>query len=406
MHIDPNFRPHIRRRAPAVALVLLIVGLGVFGTGIRAVEPGEPLTIGRYVKYWSKALGEERTLLITTPAGYERLDRRHPVVYVLDGEGNHILAAAVTNFLARNNQMPPAIVVSITNTSRTRDFTPTAAADRPGSGGGAKFMEFFKTELVPWVEQNYRTEPYRILVGHSLCGMYAIWTMLAEPDLFQGLVAVSPYVMWDNDYVVRLAAERLAAIPDTRRSLFITLGNEPDYKPALGRFLKLMKEKAPKDTACRFVPLENETHGSVLLESIHRGLAAIYSGWQPSGDLLTLGLKGLEEHYRQLSRKYGYTIEVPEAMLNQLGYLYLQQRKDSDAAITVFRRNVELFPNSANVYDSLGEALEQTGQLEEAARAYREAVSRAEKNPDANLNIYRQNLARAEAACKEKSKTP
>ncbi len=93
-------------------------------------------------------------------------------------------------------------------------------------------------------------------------------------------------------------------------------------------------------------------------------------------------------------------------MLNQLGYLYLQQRKDSTAAIAVFRRNVELFPNSANVYDSLGEALEQAGQLEESVQAYQEAVNRAAKNPDANLNIYRQNLARAEAACKEKSKTP
>lgn len=406
MHTDPNSCPNIRRRLTAVALMLLFIGLGVFSTGIRAAEPGEPLTIGRLVKYWSKALGEERTLLITTPAGYDRFARRYPVVYVLDGEGNHILAAAVTNFLARNNQMPPAIVVSITNTNRTRDFTPTAAADRPGSGGGARFMEFFKAELVPWVEQNYRTEPYRILVGHSLCGMFAIWTMLTEPDLFQGLVAVSPYVMWDNDYVVRLAAERLSAIPATRRSLYITLGNEPDYKPALDRFLKLMKGKAPKSTTCHFVPLENENHDSVLLESIHRGLVAIYAGWQPSGDLLTLGLKGLEDHYRQLSQKYGYTIEVPEAMLNQLGYLYLQQRKDSHAAITVFRRNVELFPNSANVYDSLGEALEQTGQLEEAVRAYREAVSRAEKNLDANLNIYRQNLARAEAASKGKPHTP
>jgi len=406
MHTDPNFRPHIRRRVPAAALMLLIVGLGVCSTGVRAVEPGEPLTIGRLVKYWSKALGEERTLLITTPAGYDRFARRHPVVYVLDGEGNHILAVAVTNFLARNGQMPPAIVVSITNTNRTRDFTPTAPADRPGSGGGARFMEFFKTELVPWVEQNYRTEPYRILVGHSLCGMYAIWSMLTEPDLFQGLVAVSPYVMWDNDYVVRLAAERLSAIPDTHRSLFITLGNEPDYKAALGRFLKLMKEKAPKSTKYRYVPLENENHGSVLLESIHRGLAAIYSGWQPSGDFLTLGLKGMEDHYRQLSRKYGYTIEVPEAMLNQLGYLYLQQRKDSDAAITAFRRNVELHPNSANVYDSLGEALEQTGQLEEAVRSYREAVSRAEKIQDPNLAVFRQNLARAEAALKEKQPAP
>jgi tetratricopeptide (TPR) repeat protein len=44
-----------------------------------------------------------------------------------------------------------------------------------------------------------------------------------------------------------------------------------------------------------------------------------------------------------------------EAQLNTLGYKLLQQGR-SDDAIAVFKLNVDAFPQSGNVYDSLGEA--------------------------------------------------
>jgi predicted alpha/beta superfamily hydrolase len=388
------------RRSTIFCRILVPILLGLLPSAlipvVRAEEPGEPLTIGRTVTLHSDALGEDRTLLVTTPAGYDRTSQKYPVIYVLDGETNHLLVTAVTNFFWQNGRMPPVIVVSVTNTHRTRDFTPTHVADRADSGGGPKFLQFLKTELIPFVEKNYRTQDYRMLVGHSLCGMFAVWVMLEDPDLFRSFIAMSPYVQYDDNYVVRLAEERLPKFPEGKRFLYITLGDEPDYTAALDRLLALLKKKAPKDLAVHFNPMKTENHGTVRFKSVYQGMETLYADWRLPTDLAAMGLSGLQKHYASLSAEFGYPIPVPEAVVNQMGYQLLNQKKVGEA-IEVFRANIRMFPDSANVYDSLGEALEQAGKIEEARDNYSLAVAKGEPIKDPNLGVFRQHLAAVEA---------
>jgi tetratricopeptide (TPR) repeat protein len=67
-----------------------------------------------------------------------------------------------------------------------------------------------------------------------------------------------------------------------------------------------------------------------------------------------------------------------EDYLNQLGYEYLRQ-DEIPTAVKLFQLNVNLFPESANVYDSLGEALYMQGEKDLALALYRRAM---ELNPD------------------------
>jgi predicted Zn-dependent protease len=53
----------------------------------------------------------------------------------------------------------------------------------------------------------------------------------------------------------------------------------------------------------------------------------------------------------------------PELMMNNLGYQLMGDAK-MDEAIRVFKNNIERYPNSANVYDSLAEAYEKNGKIE------------------------------------------
>ena len=63
-------------------------------------------------------------------------------------------------------------------------------------------------------------------------------------------------------------------------------------------------------------------------------------------------------------------------------------------AIEIVRYNVEMYPNSANVYDSLGEAFEKMEDFTAAKENYQMAVNNGEKLNDRNLEIYRKNLDR------------
>ena len=77
-----------------------------------------------------------------------------------------------------------------------------------------------------------------------------------------------------------------------------------------------------------------------------------------------------------------------ESDVNASGYELLREGK-TDAAVIIFRENARQYPSSANVYDSLGEALEKAGKKDEAIAAYKRAI-----DLDANMFSSREGLRR------------
>ena len=74
---------------------------------------------------------------------------------------------------------------------------------------------------------------------------------------------------------------------------------------------------------------------------------------------------------------------VSEQGINELGYEYLQAKRYKEA-IAVFTLNVEVFPKSFNVYDSLGEAYAVAGEKDLAIKNYRRSL---ELNPNSQSGI-------------------
>jgi predicted alpha/beta superfamily hydrolase len=360
----------------------------------------------------SQVLGEERTVLVRTPAGYARGTERFPVLYMTDGDAHIQHTSGTVSFLARNARMPDMIVVGITNTDRTRDLTPTRVEQLPGnpqarfptSGGADKFLKFIETELIPLVESKYRTQPYRALAGHSLGGLFAVHTMFTRPELFNSYIAVSPSLQWDNFVLIDRAKEFFKARKELNRTLFTSLGNEPG---GIGDAFKLFREVLQKQQVTGFVweavQYEDEDHGSVVLRSHYAGLRKVFDGWQfprdPNTGAVAGGLKGIEEHYRKLSSRLNYSVLAPEPLMNQIGYQLMGQG-NMEEAVAAFKLNVERYPGSANVYDSLGEAYERTGQLELARTNYEKAHALGQQTKNPNVSIYKTNLDRVAAQAK------
>lgn len=135
--------------------------------------------------------------------------------------------------------------------------------------------------------------------------------------------------------------------------------------------------------------MPNETHPTVSHRSFEEGLAAVFGDWPVSEALIFAGDVGaVEAHFASVSALFGHEFPVPEDLVNQMGYLQLQIGR-GERAVPIFRRNVELYPSSANVYDSLADALEPAGALDEALRNRDEAVRRAEQVGDDRLELFR-----------------
>ena len=85
------------------------------------------------------------------------------------------------------------------------------------------------------------------------------------------------------------------------------------------------------------------------------------------------------EAYRQIKREKPDNASVSENRLNGLGYGFLRAKKLPEA-IAYFKLNVEFYPNSWNVYDSLGEAYMANGEKELAITNYKKSLELNPKN--------------------------
>jgi hypothetical protein len=364
----------------------------------------------------SKVLNEDRVVWVRTPAGYQGGKDVYPVLYQTDAPQQVNEIGSTIDFLVINNRMPPVIVVGIGNTDRNRDLTPTHADVKnddgtvmpfPTSGGADKFLDFIQTELIPEIEKRYRTAPYRIFSGHSFGGLFAIHALITRPDLFNAYIAVSPSLQWDDGRTFHQAQEFFAKHTELKRTLFFSLGNEGERVNPMGEnFVGLQNTLTaglPKGFIWKSERYPDEDHGSTVLRAHYAGLRTVFSDWQVPRDektgILGGGLTGLEQHFRKLSDRYGYKIPVPENAMNQLGYQLMGWKK-LDEAIAAFQRNVELYPASANTYDSLGEGLEAAGKYEAATQNFQKAVEIGTKTNDGGLVQFKQHLERAAAEMK------
>jgi len=180
-----------------------------------AQQSGDKIYLGELHILHSTILNEDRPFLIYLPDGYARSEEHFPVLYLLDGVDHFHHVTGLVQFMAARQLMPEVIVVALANTDRNRDFLPTPdpSGRIPSAGGADNFLKFLRDELLPFIDQNFRTYSYRILVGHSYGGLLTIYALLNQPDLFQAHLAISPTLDWDNHLAKHLAEDCFRAHP-------------------------------------------------------------------------------------------------------------------------------------------------------------------------------------------------
>jgi hypothetical protein len=381
--------------------VLASLGPATVPAMADTVAAGERLTLQ------SKVMGEERTVFVSLPPSYTRSNQRYPVLYLTDAQWQFDQIRSTANFLSRNEFIPEMIIVGVANADRTRDLYATKADFKnngqtisfPTSGNADQFLEFIETELIPWVESRYRTTPLRILAGHSAGGNFAMHTMRMRPELFQAVIAASPWLSWDDSRELK-ALEPFLAGPDVKaRALFFTCGGGEgaEMKANLDVLAHALRERKNDSLRWGSTIYPGETHDSVVIKSYFDGLRMIFDGWSPPRDpqtnLLTGSLDQLRTHFTEFGERLGVAMSAPEGIVNELGYELLH-RKELDASIAAFQYNAERDPQSANVWDSLGDGLDGAGKKEEALASYRKAVSLAEANNDSRLDSFKKQVSR------------
>jgi predicted alpha/beta superfamily hydrolase len=182
--------------------------------------------------------------------------------------------------LNRLELVTPMITVAFDLGDGMRDLTPTKSPDYgPTSGGAANFLKFIKEELIPFVEKNYRTSPERLFWSHSIGGLFGLYALLKEPDVFQSMLVSSPYFVYDRGerYIIKNTKTLLENRKGQENFLYICAGNEPQLVSEIETFLQILEETKPRGLTWKYVKMSEENHMSILARSLTESLRAFGS---------------------------------------------------------------------------------------------------------------------------------
>lgn len=238
------------------------------GTELRAVQ--------------SSSTARAYDIQVMLPGGYAQdTDTKYPVVYVLDGQWDFKLVASIQGGLVYDGHIPPAIVVGVTYSGadadygalRAMDYTPVATAGVAGSGDGAKFLAFLKTELLPLIEASYRVDATRrVLMGSSYGGLFTLYALFSEPGLFSAYIAGSPAVPYADRYVTRQEAEYASRRRELPARLFVAVGAEEGLAGPVRQFVQTVSARNYSGLTLDSLVVRGEGHSSNKPEAFNRGL--------------------------------------------------------------------------------------------------------------------------------------
>lgn len=326
-------------------ILITVIILSVFPVfELHGQESDPAITVGHEVTIESSVLDEARELWVATPQGYAASGESYPVLYVLDGENHFQHATSSARFLASAGRIPGLIVVGILNTDRGRDLTPHSEdpddlASVPTLGGADAFQDFLERELFAYVDSHYNTRPYRVVVGHSLGGLFALHTLTSRSDLFDAYIAISPSLQWSDQGMVQQSEEFFRATSQLSADLYMAAANEGgEMLGALRKLTGIIGDATPQRFRWAFTHMPEEHHGSVALRSTYDGLESVFDGWSLENALElydTGGLAAVRNHYRAGGSRFGYERTLPATSILQIASRLIQQNRLDEAATLV-----------------------------------------------------------------------
>ncbi len=253
---------------------------------------GTPIVIGESFAIASASLDEDRTYNVWLPPGYEESGKNYPVLYLVDGgleqDFQHISGLAQLGSVAA--MFEDVIVVGVETKDRQKELTfPTLDQEHldafPTLGHAAEFRALITDEIMPVIEQRYRTSGSNGLIGESLAGLFIVDTFLNAPESFDVFISISPSTWWDNGSLGENAAALVGALPPKERKLYLAIADEGgEMRKALLKIVDALKVKKAPSVAWMFSDRPDLEHSTIYHREALEALVWAYPRKELAGE--------------------------------------------------------------------------------------------------------------------------
>lgn len=176
------------------------------------------------LNFFSKAFNTQRNVIVHLPEFYHYSSdsAKFPVIYVLDGQHNWFVEPVLSNikYLQYTHEIPNVIVVVIPLENRNSECV------IPTKGEQSKLLSMLVDEL-PAQLKNYKTHPFKLIIGHSFSASFALYAFAERPNYFQKVLSHSPYDQFENT-IIKLNNEPKVDLKDVFLS-FGSIAKDKDF---------------------------------------------------------------------------------------------------------------------------------------------------------------------------------
>ena len=230
----------------------------------------------------SQKLNEDREITISLPFTYAKnKTKKYPLLIILDGDYLLDPFEGALKYGAYWDDMPEVIIVGIPQNQKNERESDCAVDPETGlpEEKGAAFFEFIGQELLPYLQKNYRTAPFKIIAGHDVTAGFINFYLYKDNPLFNGYISLSPdlYTGMEENVPARLA---LAKQP----IFYYHSTADGDLKSTqkhIVRMDSIAKEIKNPNVNYRFDNFIGDSHYSLVIQSIPKVLYQFFSVYQP-----------------------------------------------------------------------------------------------------------------------------
>jgi tetratricopeptide (TPR) repeat protein len=243
---------------------------------------------------------------------------------------------------------------------------------------------------MPYIESTYRTHPFRILMGHSLAGLFGIQTFTRHPKLFQAIIAAAPSIYWNQHEWIGEFSDFLSGLKSLKGNILISMDGQSEVNhQQMEKVAAAVKKYNPKDLYFDYKYFPEETHVSLAIPALFHALKLLFSDYMFSGERepWTYGSKGIKAHFDKASQRYGYTIPIPEDFLIDHTLHGLDRHNGVDEAIDIFQFTISLYPKSVRAHLGLAKAYHRKGKKPKAIEFYNKVLILDPKNKRAKKKL-------------------
>jgi len=357
----------------------------------------------KFKDFNSIELGTTRTLKIYLPASYAKDSTRlYPLTILFDGDYLFDVYMGNAKLFAQRDKAPEQIIVGIMQNENKERYTDCSFDKVSGlpTEDSEQFYRFVRSELIDYMETNYRLSPFRTLVGSTLTANFVNYFVIENEPAFDAFVNINPYY---NPDMPNFLQNKLSIARPARMYYYLNSGsyNSAEKHNRIEQVAHLLTNINDPNTLFKYDTFKSTKTASIG-QAISSALAHIFDIYSAiSKEEFSLNIQHLsppdaidyvKNKYVEIDYLFGTNMPIRERDIYAIESIVIDQ-ENGDYLAEFGEMIYQLYPESPLSDYYIGMYYEKGGKYKQALKNYKNGYAKMDENGEGAEAFY-QNIER------------